>query len=521
LDKNRTNKRLSVVPSIADILFVSVFLLLALRMGQGLLSDADTGYHIRAGEYILETHTVPKQDIFSYTTPPLPWTAHEWLSEVIMAVIHKAAGLTGLVTFFSFVIAFTYYLLFRILRAQGGNILTATAVMLLVVASSQIHWLARPHIFSLLLLVLWYFVLDEYQYRDKNYLYIFPPVMLLWVNLHGGFIIGLVLIGVYLVINLLKALLSFEGEKIVLARKTKALGLALAACLLVSIVNPDGYHILLFPFKLTSSKFIMDRVSEFLPPNFHEPLPFKYLFFFMLALLAVSPRRLNLIELALLLLFTNMALYSARYIPLFAIMAAPVLLRQFDSLVDQWDGKWANFVKGRDKRLAATDASARGFLWPVAALLLVGTFVLNGELVYRFDKNAKAVEAVEFMKETHLSGNMFNNDEIGDYIIYASWPDYRVFFDGRSDMYGVDRIKEYEKVTGIKTGWEGVLEKYDVNWIIFNTDSVLSRFLLQRDDWKLIYADKVASIFIRNIPENREVIDNNKNTKPYKEEEGD
>ena len=111
---NDSKKILSfLIPSIADIIFLSLFLFLSFSAGKGLLNDVDTGYHIRAGEYIIDTLSIPKQDIFSFLTPPLPWTAHEWLSEVIMAIVHRAFGLTGVVIFFSLIISLVYYLMFK------------------------------------------------------------------------------------------------------------------------------------------------------------------------------------------------------------------------------------------------------------------------------------------------------------------------------------------------------------------------------------------------------------------------
>ena len=142
---------------------------------------------------------------------------------------------------------------------------------------------------------------------------------------------------------------------------------------------------------------------------------------------------------------------------------------------------------------------------------------------YKFDAKTKPVAAVEFLKKENLKGNMFDNDEFGDYIIYAAWPEYKVFVDGRSDMYGVDIMKEYLKVVSIKPGWEEVLKKYNINWIIYNANSTLSLFLMERDDWKLIYADKVANIFVKDIPENQYLIEKYPDVKlviPEEEEEG-
>jgi hypothetical protein len=125
------------------------------------------------------------------------------------------------------------------------------------------------------------------------------------------------------------------------------------------------------------------------------------------------------------------------------------------------------------------------------------------------------------MKKEKITGNMFNNDEFGDYIIYAAWPEYKVFFDGRSDMYGIERMKEYFKVVKIENGWDKVLAKYDINWIIYGANSPLSHFLIERDDWKLVYADKVANIFVRNTPENKPLINKYPDVKPVKVEEKD
>ena len=512
-----------LIPSLADIMFVSLFLLLSFSVNKGLLNDCDTGYHIRAGEYIIDTLSIPKHDIFSFISPPLPWTAHEWLSEVIMAAIHRATGLTGVVIFFSFMISLVYYLMFKIIRVYNGNILAASFITLLVLVTSQIHWLARPHIFSLVLMVVWYYLLDKYQYQHEDYLYLLAPMMLLWVNLHGGFLAGFILIGIYLVGNFVMFITSEDSKRDLHRQKAGKLGLLTAICLLVCLINPYTYHILLFPFKLTSNQFLMDHVSEFLSPNFHN-LSVKFFEFFMLlalALFAISKIRLNIIELTLILLFTHMSLYSGRYIPLFAIIVAPVLVRQAEPMLEQSGGKFISFFKKRASNISLIDASARGCLWPIFAVVLVVFVAAKGKIEHNFDEKAKPVAAVEFLKKETLHGNMFDNDEFGDYIIYAAWPKYKVFFDGRSDMYGTDIFKEYYKIIYFKQGWEKTIEKYDITWIIYNANSVFSRFLLQNDEWKLIYADKVANIFLKDIPENQSLIEKYSNVEPVIEIEAE
>jgi hypothetical protein len=492
-----------LIPTIADIFFVTLFFSIAFGWVRALLADCDTGYHIRAGEYIIQTLSIPRKDIFSFITPPINWTAHEWLSEVIMATIHNRFGLNGVVIFYSGLIALAYYLLSRILRRLNVNIFISLILITLAITASMLHWPARPHIFSLVMVVVWYNLLDIYQDRGKNLLYLLPLSMMLWVNLHGGFIVGFLLLAIYGAGNLV---MSFYGEKtdkeVARRRWWLILGISLIS-LAASLINPFGYHILLFPFGLVSNGYLMDRVSEFLSPNFHglEIFPFKFLLLSIIALMASSHRRVNVIEIILLLFFINMSLYSARYIPLFAVIVTPIAARLAEQLLDASKIKMSNWLRRSNTNFAAIDSQAKGCFWPsLAVIAMIIILAVRSYPEITFDERTKPIAAVAFMQKEHIPGNMFNNDEFGDYIIYAAWPEYRVFFDGRSDMYGVERLKEYERISRFEPDWESVMKKYNMNWIIFDADSVFSRYLYDRKDWRLIYADKVANIFVHNIP---------------------
>lgn len=495
------------LPSLGDMLFLSIFLYLSLSKGSALLGDCDTGYHIRAGDWILAHFSVPRQDMFSFLTPPLPWTAHEWLSEVIMALIHRTFGLTGLAIFFAGILALVSYLLFRMLRNQGGNIFLAVTIVLIATASSQIHWLARPHLFSLLFFLVWYWILEEHRQGGANRIYFLPPILLLWVNLHGGYLAGFVLLAIFIV-GSLPDCFSLEYEvKSAARQRLNALAVITAICIPVSCINPYGYHILLFPFKLVSNKLIMDSVTEFLSPNFHEPSPFKYLLLLLIAILGFSRERLRLVELLLLLTFLNMSLYSVRYIPLFAIIAAPVLMHHGDTLLNNARGRCATFLTKKADNIAAMDASSGGLPWLIAAMAAVMWFAASGNIKHGFDPKTKPVAAVRFIEQAAIPGNMFNNDEFGDYVIYAAWPRYKVFFDGRSDMYGSARLREYKQVINFEDGWEKVIENYRINWIFIGENSHLSRYLATQKEWALVYSDKVAHIFVRNTPQNKAIIE--------------
>jgi len=505
-----------LVPSLADTIFFLLFVILSLLIPEKLLRDCDTGYHIRIGEVILNTLSVPKYDIFSSITPPPRWIAFEWFSEVIMEIVHRFLGLTGIVILFAFLISFAYYLLFKVIQRQNGNIVIAVVIALLAIIASSIHWLARPHIFSLVLVIIWYYILDLYQYRGKNYLFLFPPLMLLWVNLHGAFLVGFFLGGIYFLGNFIKIFSSELPEREAYTKKSKMLFLTLAFCLLASLINPNGYRSLIYPFEVVSSKFLMDHIGEFLSPNFHQLslLPFEMLLLFTLLILAVSKRKLNIIEIIIMVIFTNMSLYSVRNIPLFAIVMAPILARQSEQVLSGQTGKFAAFLKERDNNITSIDRSARGYLWLVLPVVFVLALAVSGRIEYRFDEKIKPVAAVEFLKREPVQGNMYNEYEFGDYVIYSAYSQYKVFIDGRSDMYGVERMKDYYRVHRLRPEWERLLQRYNINFIFFSSDSVFSKYLLERKEWRLIYSDKVANIFLKNVPQNQRLIEKYKGVKP-------
>jgi hypothetical protein len=495
-----------LLPSISEMVFLSVFLFLALQHGQALLRDGDTGYHIRAGEFIIQNWTIPEQDIFSFRSPPVPWVAHEWLSEVIMALVHSASGLTGVIVFFSFLIATAYLLLFRMLRQESRDILLGALIVSFAAISSTPHWLARPHIFSLALTVIWYHLLNDFQYRQKNRLFLLPLLVLLWVNLHGGYIVGIVLLGIYVTGNLVVSITKRGPNAAHFLQNAKTLLLIMIACVLVSTINPQGYRILLFPFKVTSDRFLMDNVQEFLSPNFHQPLPFKYLLLLLIAILARSRPTVNWIELILILTFTYMALYSARYITLFVIITAPILIKLIDQMKLELPTRVRRFLDERSERLSWIERQTSGYFW-ILAVSAVVSLGAAGSYQYKFSEKSYPVSAVEFLKKENIVGNTFTHDEFGDYLIYAAWPQYKVFIDGRTDMYGADRMKEYLTLARAMPGWKEIVDKYAFSSILFDTNSPLANILAEDSNWRLVHSDPVASIFLRKDGRNQRLID--------------
>jgi MFS family permease len=325
---------------------------------------------------------------------------------------------------------------------------------------------------------------------------------------------GLLLLGVYIAGNSL-SLLSEGSRSGKAGRKIKALAITLGLCVIAAAVNPEGLGILLFPFELSQKKFLMDNITEWQSPNFHYLMPYGYMLLLLMVVVGISALRLTAIEAMLVLLFTYMSLYSARHVPLFALIASPVIGSRMEDIIQRWKGnRYVNKFVETTESISKTDSAARGHVWPAVAVVSVIVLAMTGRISYEFSTESFPVRAVEFMKQEKISGNMFNHDEFGDYIIYAAWPEYKVFFDGRSDMYGSERLKEYFDVIFLRPEMGEVLDKYDIKWVIYKAKSPLSAYLTERDDWNLVYADEVANIYVKDTAENAGLIERHRRTGP-------
>jgi hypothetical protein len=250
----------------------------------------------------------------------------------------------------------------------------------------------------------------------------------------------------------------------------------------------------------------MDRVAEFLSPNFHKPLPFKYMLLVLIGAAALSRIRFDPIEVGLILLFTYMSLYSVRYVSLFAIIVSRPLLRASADLLKQLPRPLLRLYQRRVQNLAALQPSMNHYLWPAVSVFMIATLAFAGFIHFEFSKTRFPVAAVEFLKREIIPGNMFNDDEFGDYLIFTAWPQYRVFMDGRSDMYGAERAIEYLNVADGRPEWENVIRKYNMTVVFFDPRSPISSILRSRSDWTEIYNDNVASIFVRRDPQHQALI---------------
>jgi hypothetical protein len=521
-------------PSIKDILFLAFLFIPLMTKESGVLYDGDTGWHIRNGEHIIKSRQFPRTDYFSYTREGTPWFAWEWLADVVMAVIHRHAGLNGIVVWANLLFASTFTLLFHWMLRSGGNIFLCLVFTVLAGFASAVHWLARPHLFTMLLVLVWAILLEKIQkqgssaqLKANSLAWVLPPVILVWCNLHGGFVVGLILLMIYGIANFLTWLTASDAE---LGKRAQHLAwrfLKLTAlCLLITLLNPYGIGLHRHIFdSYFFSQYLVDRITEFASPDFHTPVVrfFELILLSSLVVAGTAFRRLSFLDIGFLLFWTHMALFSVRHVPLYTLMVAPLIvrhasdyLRQVASglVVQRWVGDLAKRFGAYSEQIRQFEAQFKGFVYPpVATLLLVFICLKHGELAGSkvlqagFDEKRFPLKAAAFVDKMRLSGNLFTTDYWGGYMIYRFHPQHKVFFDGRSDMYGREFLKEYESLVNLDYSWQTVLNKYDVAWVLLPVEFGLATALKERGEWEVLYDDHQAIIFQRKNPKKLKIID--------------
>lgn len=485
-----------VLPRIGEVLFAAIFAA-AIALGPRMMNvDGDLGRHITLGDYVVSSGTIPTRDPFSFTKLGDPLTPHEWLADVLFAVAHKVAGLDGVVWLTALVIALSYWLVYK--HSLNLSNMSVLAVMACIVgaAAGSIHWLTRPHIFTILFTAIWTSELEKVRIGLKKGWLLFPVMMVVWTNLHGAFIAGLVIWGVVFIAEVLE-----EGKDWSKIRVLIWIGLS---SFLASLINPDGWGIWKTGFGFLGNQYLVSHTAEYLPPDFQNPVfwPFLITIGLSILVLGLSRRRMIYSDLFLLGSWTAMALYSARNIPLYIVVVIPILSKLASELINESAGsKVVDWLMNLQRRIALTEKEIRGGVLAIVVvvlsfgLLLSGTnldFQMDGNIFY---EDVFPVGAVDWLEENPQSGNGFNYFPWGGYLLYRLWPDNLVFIDGQTDFYGEELTRRYEQVITLQEGWQGTFRKYDINWVIMPAESPLAEYLSGSEEWDTIYQDSTSKIY--------------------------
>jgi len=480
---------------VAAIAFVGVAAM-AVRVS----ADGDTFWHLRAGEWILEHRQALNADPFSLTRNGQPWEYPGWLAEVVLYGAYEVLGYAGLnlLTAGSVVLAFA--LLWPSL--EGPPLLRAF-ILSLAAATSAVYWSARPQILSFVLTAAFLLVLEKWRAAGLRRLWVLPALMALWANLHGGFAIGFLILMVYLAGSLIElgAAVIFSGVLLQDAwrgKKAEIVGLVTAGLLSAAAVglNPHGLSLLLYPFKTVSIGVLRDYIQEWQSPSFHRLEVQPFLWMLLLGTLAFAlssmPKRPS--ELIGFLGFGAMALLAGRNIALFALVAAPPLARHAGSALEP--------LTRRIRRGRQVPPRVAGILNASILVLVLAAAVLKITIPLRDEVNSEALQdrlpvaAVDWIRVHRPAGPLFNSYNWGGYILWALYPDYPSFVDGRTDLFDDAILNEYLLTWRADSGWEEVFARWGIRLALLEPDAPLV-LALEAEGWSRLYEDDQAVILGR------------------------
>ena len=482
-----------LIPSLSDLFFVAVlcWLFLGAFGWTALLADGDVGWHIRSGEYILNHQAVPRQDLYSFSKPGAPWYAWEWLSDVTDAALYRIAGLKGVVLAAGVLIALFSTSLIRRVTRLGVNLFAAMLVALLGVGSASMHFLARPHVFTLVLLSfsMWLVETDRDGSAPRRRIFWLVPIVLVWTNLHGGFLAIVAVLGLTCIGSALEEWLGSRNWA-----KPARYGILTAACGAVSLVNPYGWGLHQHIVEYLRSDWIRTVIQEFQSPSFRSEnmLQFEGLLFAGLIAAGSLLRQRRVAEGLWILLFAYLALSSVRHVPVFIAVTIPLIAGE----VASW---WQAFTEGAAKQslrgilnqMAADSAPQfrRTSLWPgafVVALMSIGQPI---KWPTDFPRQLFPIEMIHAHESEIAESRLLTTDQWGDYLIYLHPDQQKVFVDGRSDFYGPEVGNEYIRLVNGGWDWEQLMNKYKFNLALLPVELPIVQLLKQRADWRVVEDD--------------------------------
>jgi hypothetical protein len=530
------------LPDVGDIIFFLMMYIMLFLRPSFVFGDGSTGWHIFTGKMILESanHAIPTTDFMTYGIHAgKPWVAYEWLSDLVMAALVQLGGMNLLAVFVSGAIALLFLLLYERCRQEGCHFVTALVITVLGALTSSIHWLARPHLFTFFGVYIFATVLeDRYRDRIKGVRFFLPLAlfMLIWANAHPGFIVGFAMIGLYLVCSIINFAIFSDSQACALSSaKIRDNAIALAITGVATLANPYGIKLYSYlSHYLKTSQAILAATQEYLSPNFHSdfaPVCLALLFGIFAFSLTASLKRLSMPRFLLCLVFAFLALTAVRHMPLFVIVVLPAIAQLFSSVkpittINLGESApepvpaiwWQNLVaklKEVGQGFAENEAICQMHLVPILTVLVFslasifgnGNFLL-GSLASDFDTDGlPGQKMLTYITEKERSGELkpeagLNYDNWGGFLRLRLYDkehplNSRVFIDDRADFYGDKYYQDYALVSQGLPGYQNVLDKNKINWIIFPANSRLGAILKGTPDWTLAQKDAASYLLVR------------------------
>lgn len=463
------------------MLWTIILVLLALSSIKAGSNPDDAYWHVKVGEWILEHRQVPTSGIFSYTAADQQWVSHEWLSAVFLYLLFHYSGWGGLV-FFSLIILLTSLLLLlcfllKRLSAVQSMIFVLFAYLLIIP-----HILPRPHILAIPIMIYWTASLIEASERQKSPSIYLAPLMVLWVNMHGSFIIGIAFSLFF------AAETVFYAQSIMRKQMVLSWSKFILAVILAATITPHGLHGLLLPFQLSNQDYALSMITEWLSPNFHEFQPLELWLLSFLALTLFQGIKLPVFRLVFLLGLIHLSLKHIRHACDLLSVLSPLILAT--PLAQHWKSE--------------TEISFKQLIPNYKGVLLLAIyftalfFYLTQVRVIQTEQDRQIESVLIALKDDRKNlGNVLNDYGAGDFLIHH---DYQVFIDPRSELYGDKFMKDYFDAIFLSKNserLENILRQYQIQWTIFQTSAPINTYLATKADWTKLYSDAYITLFIR------------------------
>lgn len=457
------------------------------------VSDEDFWFHLKTGQYIFATGSIPRTELFSFTFPGIPWVAHGWLSGVIFYAVYAMGGLKPLIFIFALLTATAFWIA---LRRANSHPFFAGVALLLAVWTALPNIGVRPRVFTILFASIYLAVLNRFARGVRErWIWLLVPLLALWANLHGGFFIGfalIVLTAAGMVVDRWAGVLE-EAESF--RSRLRTLALVFGACVIAGLVNPYGIKLYMAPIIVLRSPVFQNVVNDWLSPNFHLPSgrPLLLLMLLTTAVLALAPQRPKPSEVMLFLATLYATLKTQRNAVILALVSVPLLATYFQV--------WFESTKfGKSFGSARSKSNPRfALIFGIALLLPLIPFVMKLKSTAYGPPTQETmrvpVNAVEYLKQNGITGNTFTEPNVwGAYVFWAS-PNH-VYIDGR-DVYPDTFVQEYVDITRGSKDWHGPFDQRGVQIVLLEPDSLLARELGEAPGWERIYQDGMSVVFRR------------------------
>ncbi len=453
-------------------------------LGRYFKVDPDLWWHLKNGQNILATHHLPTTDSFSFTIRGQPWISMEWLADIFFAAIARVGGLQGLDALLILLGGAVMVALYGYGTLRSGNSKAglAAAVALLVLANGSFS--LRPQMLGYLFLILTLIALEQFRQGDSRWIWLLPALMLVWVNAHGSFIIGMLAIGTHWFGGLLEFRIGGVASRKWNRLQRIYLEAVFLLCLLALTITPYGTQLAVYPFHTASSLPIgIANVMEWQSMPFNIPGG-KFFLVLLLGFLAVQTAfrfTWRVEELALFLFGAMMACLHVRFVLVFVPFFAPLLA----TVLARWVPK---YERAKDQHVL------NAVLMTAAVTAMIWFFPSRAEMEKTVAEHFP-VRAVEYMQQHSIAGPLLNNYDFGGYLV---WKDRRVFVDGRADPYERGgALADYFYIMRLKPGALTILGTYGIESCLLERDDPLATLLATQPEWQKVYSDDLSLLFVR------------------------